>query len=224
MVARSYDDASADYWLTEISGLALGLPSDMLRYPSMTPMHVRGLAHASTNRWQAISHAAGCTHNISAACDPFGTRKPLLRCTPHDMMCLTRLRMSVSDPRDIWSLQRSFGIEASKMVGWWAEVEEGLASLPVRSSDDAVKVTSYVRKGHATLVVLANFGTRSAEVTLTYDWAALGLSAATAKLSAPPLRVPPQPAQHWPLQAKLTVPAPTKGAPTSRDGLILLLQ
>ena len=41
---RSYDDASADYWLTEISGLALGLPSDMLRYPTMTPMHVRGLA------------------------------------------------------------------------------------------------------------------------------------------------------------------------------------
>eukprot|EP01045_Picozoa_sp_COSAG04_P009889 COSAG04_NODE_589_length_12295_cov_12.315513_8_plen_203_part_00 len=196
---RSYDDASADYWLTEISGLALGLPSDMLRYPTMTPMHVRGLAHASTNRWQAISHAAGCTHNISAACDPF-------------------------DPRDIWSLQRSFGIEASRMVGWWAEVEEGLASLPVRSSDDAVKVTSYVRKGHATLVVLANFGTSSAEVTLTYDWAALGLSASTAKLSAPPLRVPPQPAQHWPLQAKLTVPAPTKGAPDSRDGLILLLQ
>jgi hypothetical protein len=28
----NYDDASADYWLTEISGLALGLPSDMLRY------------------------------------------------------------------------------------------------------------------------------------------------------------------------------------------------
>ena len=33
----NYDDASADYWLMEISGLALGLPSDMLRYPG-TPL------------------------------------------------------------------------------------------------------------------------------------------------------------------------------------------
>eukprot|EP01046_Picozoa_sp_COSAG06_P008704 COSAG06_NODE_442_length_15715_cov_16.651639_9_plen_156_part_00 len=82
----NYDDASADYWLTEISGLALGLPSDMLRYAGMTPMHIKGLAHGSTNRWQAISHAAGCAKNISTACDPF-------------------------DPRDIWALQSSFGEE-----------------------------------------------------------------------------------------------------------------
>ena len=45
----------------------------------MTPMHFRGMAHASSNRWQAISHDANCVHNVSAACDPF-------------------------DPRDIWAL------------------------------------------------------------------------------------------------------------------------
>jgi hypothetical protein len=33
----NYDHASADYWLTEISGLPLGLPSDMLRYAG-TPL------------------------------------------------------------------------------------------------------------------------------------------------------------------------------------------
>ena len=34
----NYDHASADYWLTEISGLALGLPSDMLRYAGTAPL------------------------------------------------------------------------------------------------------------------------------------------------------------------------------------------
>jgi hypothetical protein len=129
----NYDDASADYWLMEISGLAFGLPSDMLRYSGMTPMHIRGLAHGSSNRWQAISHNAGCTDNVSVTCDPF-------------------------DPRDIWSLQRKFGIGQARMVGWWEELELGAASLPVRSSVAAVKVTTYVRRGRAALIVLANFG------------------------------------------------------------------
>lgn len=51
----------------------------MLRYPGMTPFHYKGLAHGSTNRWQAISHAAGCA-TVSHACDAF-------------------------DPRDVWAMQ-----------------------------------------------------------------------------------------------------------------------
>ena len=115
----NYDHASADYWLTEISGLALGLHSDMLRYAGMTPMHIKGLAHGSTNRWQAISHAAGCTKNISTGCDPF-------------------------DPRDVWALQSSFGISESVMVGWWVELEEGREKLPVTTTAEDVKVTTYL--------------------------------------------------------------------------------
>ena len=103
----NYDQASADYWLMEISGLALGLTSDMLRYPGMTPMHYRGLAHASTNRWQAISHSAGFC-NVSTSCDPF-------------------------DPRDVWALCESFGIAEATMVGWWRTLEEPGEALPVRA-------------------------------------------------------------------------------------------
>lgn len=112
-------------------------------------MHIKGLAHGSSNRWQAISHAAGCTKNISTSCDPF-------------------------DPRDIWALQSSFGelkaclpcrvrgytfgsetqlhwgggagISESVMIGWWAELEEGHEYLPVTSSVEDVKVTTYLRK------------------------------------------------------------------------------
>ena len=185
-----------------VSGLALGLPSDMLRYAGMTPMHIKGLAHGSTNRWQAISHTAGCTHNISTGCDAF-------------------------DPRDIWALQASFGINASKMVGWWAELEEGKQSLPVHASAADVKVTTYVRKGHSALIVLANFGTAAVSATLSFNWGLLGLTSTGATLRAPVLSVPPQPSQHWgtsPDGAKLLVPAATKGAVDSRDGVILLLE
>eukprot|EP01052_Picozoa_sp_SAG31_P020207 SAG31_NODE_1510_length_8062_cov_4.204194_1_plen_212_part_00 len=179
------DDASADYWLMEISGLAFGLPSDMLRYSGMTPMHVRGLAHGSSNRWQAISHNAGCTDNVSVTCDPF-------------------------DPRDIWALQRKFGIGQARMVGWWEELEHplGASSLPVRSSVATVKVTTYVRRGRAALIVLANFGNQSTTCALDIDWQMLGLTASSSTLRAPALRVPPQPALEVSLTSDQVESAP----------------
>jgi len=91
--------------LTLIGGLMLGLPSEMLRYKGMTPMHFRGLAHASTNRWQhtysawVASPACPDEFTVSPSCDPF-------------------------DPRDVWALQSSFGIADSRMVGWWEELDE----------------------------------------------------------------------------------------------------
>ena len=41
------------------------------------------------------------------------------------------------------------------MHGWWLELEGGAAALPVRSSVDSVKCTSYVIKGKRALIVLA---------------------------------------------------------------------
>jgi hypothetical protein len=71
----------------------LGVPAEMLRYRGTgawgsTPMHIRGLAFASTNRWQPNSKSwtptTACPdmYGISPECDPF-------------------------DPRDIWALQVS---------------------------------------------------------------------------------------------------------------------
>lgn len=47
-----YDTASPEYWLVEMSGLAFGLTSDMLRYPGMTPYHFKGMLFGESNRWQ----------------------------------------------------------------------------------------------------------------------------------------------------------------------------
>jgi hypothetical protein len=145
-----YDNATPDYWLAEISGLLLGLTGEMLRYPGMTPMHFRGLAHGMTNRWQhsykTWEKSTACVEEfaVSPGCDPF-------------------------DPRDIWALQREFGIERSKMIGWWEDV------LAVQSNVENVKVTTYVRSGKSALIVLANFGKEVGEVTLEFDWELLGL-------------------------------------------------
>ena len=110
------------------------------------------------------------------------------------------------------------------MHGWWLELE-GAAALPVRSSVDSVKCTSYVVKGKRALVVLANFGTTPATVHLSFDWAALGLRQSAAKLSRPALRVPPQKgAASLPTGAAVLVPAATKGAVNSTEGVILLLE
>jgi hypothetical protein len=206
----NYDEATPDYWLAEISGLMLGLPAEMLRYPGMTPMHFRGLAHASTNRWQPRGYSLTFTptkscpveYAVSPGCDPF-------------------------DPRDIWALQSSFGIADSEMVGWWAELdeEESDGSLPVRSDVDAVKVTTYVRKGMSALIVLANFGSEPQSVHLAFNWTTLGLAASAVTLRAPMLRVPVQLAQDsLSTDDRVKVPALTHGAIDSREGVILLLE
>jgi len=203
----NYEEATPDYWLAEISGLMLGLPSEMLRYKGMTPMHFRGLAHASTNRWQHsyTSWAASpdCPEEfaVSPSCDPF-------------------------DPRDVWALQSAFGIVDSQMIGWWAELEEEAHSqLPAASNVEAVKVTTYVRKGKSALIVLANFGSQPTSVTLTFNWTLLGLDASTATLSVPKLRVPVQLGQNSiSMFDPIKVPALTHGAIDSVEGVILLLE
>ena len=169
------------------------------------------LAHASTNRWQhGNGFSSGGTptpecpdeYAVSPSCDPF-------------------------DPRDIWALQSSFGIDQSRMVGWWVELEEdeGQEALPVRSNVDGVKATTYVRKGTSALIVLANFGSTPSSVQLSFDWAVLGLNASAVTLRAPGLRVPVQPAQNsLSIDDPIQVPALTRGAIDSREGVILLLE
>jgi hypothetical protein len=203
-------------------------------------MHVRGLAHASSNRWQAISHNAGCAHNISTACDPFDPRdiwalqvrqrahQPAVpSCSMLHAPCSRyNIYLDLTYCTCINLQQMSFGIVEAQMVGWWAEIEEGAAVLPVRSSASNIKVTTYVRKGNSALIVLANFGSLDTSVGLTFNWTLLGLPSGGVGcvLSAPGLRVPPQKAQSMQLGSSVHVPAPTKGAPDSLDGLILLLK
>ncbi|MET3651040.1 glycoside hydrolase domain-containing protein [Dyella japonica] len=84
-----------------------------------------------------------------------------------------------SDPRDLWKLWDSVGIEQSEMIGWWAH------DTPVKTNRDDVLVTSYVRKGSKTLIAIASWAPQKVDVRLAIDWKALGLSARRVRWTAP---------------------------------------
>ena len=58
----------------------------------------------------------------------------------------------------------------------------------VTNAPSQVKTTVYVHKGVDALVVLASFYAGPLNVTLTFDWQALGLSASAVKLYAPAMQ------------------------------------
>ncbi len=72
------------------------------------------------------------------------------------------------DPRPVWRMMDDFGIEESRMLGYW------LDSAPVRTDNEDVFATAYVRPGTA-LIVLASWAPEDARVKLDIEWAALGI-------------------------------------------------
>lgn len=83
-----------------------------------------------------------------------------------------------SDPRPLWQLWDSFGIEQADMIGWWVH------DAPVKTGRDDVLATSYVRHGR-TLIALASWAPQNTTVKLQIDWKALGLKPGNATLKAP---------------------------------------
>jgi hypothetical protein len=152
-------DSPADTFLVEISGLPFGLFGDMLgsehhgiaSVGSHAPNLFRGMLFGMTTRY-------ACT--------------------------------TVSTP--IWRLWDTFGIEQAEMIGWWdgddapvtvTTVNPVAAAHAAADSDaargaarDDVRVTSYVRHGNATLLVVASWATVNTTVSLHVDWVALGLA------------------------------------------------
>ena len=84
-----------------------------------------------------------------------------------------------SDPRGLWRLWDTFGIEQAQMIGWWVH------DTPVKTGRDDVLATSYVRKGNKTLIALASWAPEKVDVRLAIDWRALGLSPGKVTLVAP---------------------------------------
>ena len=103
----------------------------------------------------------------------------------------------------IWGLWDSFGIESAEMIGWWDDDAPVFVTGP--GSDD-VQVTSYVRHANATLLAVATWSTVNTTVALKVDWAALGLSGATATVDAPAMEGV-QPHATFPVSAgSITLP------------------
>jgi hypothetical protein len=82
------------------------------------------------------------------------------------------------DPRPIWKLWDEFGIQGTRMIGYWSP------DCPVRTGRPDILATAYIKDG-ATLVAVASWAKEPARVPLVIDWKALGLDPAKARMEAP---------------------------------------
>jgi hypothetical protein len=107
------------------------------------------------------------------------------------------------DPRPLWRAWDDLGIAGSRMRGWWTD------DPPVRTDRRLVLATTFVKPGRS-LVALASWEKERVDVALSFDWRALGLDPATARLVAPAIdgfqpaarfapgdRIPVDPGRGW---------------------------
>ena len=115
---------------------------------------------------------------------------------------MTARYYSGADPKHIWALWDSFGIEKAKMLGYWSP------DCPVHTSDPNVLATAYVRDGK-TLISIASWSKTKADVKLQIDWKSLHLDPTHATISAPEIKAF-QPAATFTPDASIPV-EPGKG-------------
>ena len=85
------------------------------------------------------------------------------------------------DPSPIWEVWDEFGIEDSRMVGYW------VPRAPVTTDHPDVLATSYVADGK-TMVSVASWAEDTVDVALTINWQALGIDPSSATIRAPAIR------------------------------------
>jgi hypothetical protein len=81
------------------------------------------------------------------------------------------------DPRPLWKAFDAFGIQDSRMVGFWVE------NRPVKADRPDVLTTVYAKPGQA-MVAIASWAKSKVDVKLSIDWKALGLDPAKATIVA----------------------------------------
>jgi tetratricopeptide (TPR) repeat protein len=84
-------------------------------------------------------------------------------------------------PQRLWRIWDEFGIHDSEMTGYWSD------ACPVRTDNEQVLATAYVKK-NKTMIAIASWATETVKCRLSIDWTRLGLSAETAKLTAPAIK------------------------------------
>ena len=83
------------------------------------------------------------------------------------------------DNGPLWKLWDSFGMQKSEMIGYWVK------DNPVKTNSEKTLATVYRHMGDKTLISLATWEDTDAKVTLSIDWAKLGLDASKVTLHAP---------------------------------------
>ena len=90
------------------------------------------------------------------------------------------------DPRPVWKVWDAFGIQDSRMIGYW---EKG---NPVNTSDPDIKATVYQKLGRGlegkVLIALASWADHAVDVSLSIDWSKLSISPVTARIVAPEIK------------------------------------
>jgi hypothetical protein len=99
------------------------------------------------------------------------------------------------DPTPIWKAWDDFGIQDSKMKGYW------VPNCPVKTHNKNILATAYVKKGKQTLVSIASWAKNKKQIKLNIDWKALSLNPSKAKILAPEIKDFQKAAQFSPLQA-----------------------
>lgn len=98
---------------------------------------------------------------------PFGLMGEMLQDGGHPYRGLlhgmTSRKYGDTDPRPVWAMMTDFGIEDSRMLGYW------LDPPPVTVDNPLVRATVYVRPDGAALVVLASWADTDQTVHLSFD-------------------------------------------------------
>lgn len=115
---------------------------------------------------------------------PFGLSSDLLqRPNPWRGMLFgmtSRAIWSGPSPTPIWKLWDEFGIEDSKMIGWWEE------DAPVTTKRTDILATVYSKKGKC-LIAIASWAKQTESIQLEIDWEKLGIDPQKVSISAPAL-------------------------------------
>lgn len=86
-----------------------------------------------------------------------------------------------ADPRPIWKVWDDFGMQGSKMIGYWVE------NKPVKTDNPAVLATIY-KKNKSALVAIGSWAESDVNIHLTIDWKALGIDPSKATITAPEVK------------------------------------
>ena len=86
------------------------------------------------------------------------------------------------DPSHIWKVWDDFGVQDSRMIGYWVD------NCPVKTGNKDVLSTAYVIEGKRTLISLASWAETEADVRLHYDWHALDLDKKEVVIEAPAIQ------------------------------------
>lgn len=86
-----------------------------------------------------------------------------------------------ADPRPIWKVWDDFGMQGTKMIGYWVE------NNPVKTNNPDVVATIYKKQGKV-LVSIASWAADDVSIKLKINWKALGINPVTASITAPEVK------------------------------------